>query len=733
MSSTFSEHWYRVAALHPRLRSHVVSERHCYRDEIWHVLKDPLSGRQHRLNDVGYAIVARCDGRLSMQQIWELVVAEKGDDAPTQPDMLALLAQLHDGELIQTEASPDLAGLFEQRSRRQQREQRQRLNPLSMRISLFDPTPLLEALAPFGALFLKRWAAVAWLLLIGTALAFAIGQMPMLRAYGARHLTSPQMLLVLWLAYPVIKALHEFGHAMAVKVWGGEVRETGVALLLLMPVPYVNASDASGFRERRRRVLVSLMGIIVETALASAALFVWMNVADGVVRQVAFATMLIGGVSTLVFNGNPLMRFDAYFALADLIESPGLAARSRAWWLYFFRKHVFQVAQAVPPAVAARERRWLIGYGFASQAYRVVVAFAIVGWLVGVHALLGAAAAAWFVVLAIGHPLLKLYQYVAGSPELAGRRTRAAVLAGVAVAGTALALVGLPLPQSTRAEGVVWVPEQAHIRTLGEGFIAEVRVADGQQVRVGDTLMLIHDPLLDTELQRIEARLGGLDVAYHLALFSQRSQANSVEQEIVRARAELARVEKRMVGLAVRSDTNGRVALDHAQDMPGTFVARGALVGHVLANDAAHVRVVVSQDDVARLQQHPGPIEVRLAELPETPFAARLVAQTPAAIRSLPSAALGDRAGGQVATDPTDAEGLRTLEPLYTLDLEVPTHALERVGGRAEVRFDHGSAPLAQQWGRKLRQLFIGPLVITPTFAMQTASAQTAAVQTAAR
>lgn len=720
MGTTFSEHWYRVASLHPRLRHHVRAERHCYRDEIWHVLKDPLSGRQHRLNDVGYAIVARCDGRLSMQQIWELVVAEKGEAAPTQPETLALLAQLHEGELIQTEASPDLAGLFEQRSQRRSRERRQRLNPLSIRIPLFDPMPLLDALAPLAALFLRRWAAIAWLLLVGSALAFAIGQAPQLRAYASQHLTSPQMLLVLWLAYPVIKSLHELGHALAVRVWGGEVRETGMALLLLMPVPYVNASDAGGFRERHRRVLVSLMGILVETSLAALALFVWINVADGLVREIAFATMLIGGVSTLVFNGNPLMRFDAYYALADLIESPGLAARSRAWWLYVMRRHLLGVAHAVPPAVAARERRWLIGYGLASQVYRVVVAIAVVGWLIGVNALLGAAAAAWFLFIALGRPAHKLCKYVAVSPELAGRRTRAAVLATIAALGTALLLGGVPLPQSTHAAGVVWVPDQARIRTTGEGFIAEVRVSDGQQVRVGDLIMLIHDPLLEVELQRIEARLAGLDVAYHLALFSQRSQANAVEQEIVRARAELARVEKRLVGLAVRSDANGRVVLDHAQDMPGTFVARGALVGHVLANDATNVRVVVNQDDVARLQQRPGAIEVRLADLPNSPFDAQLLAQTPAATRTLPSAALGDRAGGHVLTDPTDTDGLRTLESLYTLDLVVPAHALERVGGRAEVRFDHGNAPLARQWARKLRQLFIGPLVGAPTFALQT-------------
>ena len=77
--SVFSAHWYRVADLHPRLRSHVQIDRHCYRGDVWHVLKNPFSGRSHRLNDAAYRIVGRLDGRLALQQIWDIAVAEGGE------------------------------------------------------------------------------------------------------------------------------------------------------------------------------------------------------------------------------------------------------------------------------------------------------------------------------------------------------------------------------------------------------------------------------------------------------------------------------------------------------------------------------------------------------------------------------------------------------------------------------------------------------------------------------
>ena len=708
MSTTFSDHWYRVAPLHPRLRNHVRLDRHSYRGEIWHVLKDPISGRQHRLNALGWQVVARFDGRLSVQQIWDCAVAECGDDAPTQPEMIALLAQLHDGELIQTEGSHDVAALFDRAQRRSGDERSKRLNPMAVRVALFDPTPVLDRLAPFAGKLLRRWAAWAWLALMAGVLALLAPQAAALSNYAGVHLATPRMLIVLWLAYPLVKALHEFAHALAVRAWGGEVREMGISLLLLMPVPYVDASSATGFRERHRRVLVSLMGILAETTLAALAALLWLHVADGMVRDAAFAVMLIGGVSTVLFNGNPLMRFDAYHALADLIESPGLAARSNAYWRWLLRSRLLGVSDAKPPAAAPGERGWLVGYGLASGIYRVGVAWFVVGWLLGLHLLLGAVTALWLLAAAVFRPLLRLLDYLRTSPELAGRRSRATGWAAVGVGGALLALFALPLPDGTRAEGVVWVPEQAQVRAQGEGFVERVLVADGQQVDAGTAIVALRDPVLETALARVQARLRGLDTAYHNVLYEQPAQANAVAQEMRRAEAERDRLLAQLAALSVRSAVAGRVALAHPHDLDGAFLPRGTLVAYVLGDGDAGVRVVVSQADVARLQDQPGPIAVRLADAQSTLLPARLRAQTPAALQQLPSAALGDRAGGRIVTDPADPAGLRTLEPMFTVDLDVPRPAVERIGGRAWVRFDHGRRPLAQQALLRLRQLFIG-------------------------
>ena len=721
---TFSNQWYRVSALHPRLHAHVRMLRHGYRGEIWHVLDDPVSGCQHRINPVAWALVARLDGRQSLQQIWDTVVAEHGSQAPTQPEVMALLGQLHEHALIASEGRPDLSGLFEQQQRRNRRARQSRRNPLSFRVPLANPTPLLLRCDSLARLCFNPTAAALWCVLVFLALLMAGTQAGALQAYAARHLGSPQQLLLLWLAYPVVKALHELAHALAVRRWGGDVAEVGITLMLLMPVPYVDASAASAFRQRHRRIVVSLAGIAAEAALAALALVLWLVVADGVVREAAFAVMLIGGISTLLFNGNPLLRMDAYHALADWLESPGLAPRSKAYWLYLARRWVLGLKQARPPAVARGEKRWLIGYGAASTLYQWLLALSIVGWLTGLHLVLGVLALVWFVVVMLVLPAHRLWRWARTAAELAPQRGRALAAGGLLATLPVLLLLVVPLPAYTRAQGVVWLPEHALVRAQAEGFVYQLLAQDGAQVQPGAPLLQLADPTLEAEAAAFDARWRGVRAAQHQAVFNQSPQAMALTEQLLQLQAEATRMQQRRDQLTVRAGTAGLLALPRAADLPGTWVARGAVVAHVLPPGGGLVRVVVPQDDVARLQ--PGgaarpqaqtlQAEVRLANSLAHVHHARVLAQTPAATRELPSVLLGDRGQGPFATDPTDPKALRTLEPVFTLDLALDAAqggdsraaTAQQPGVRAWVRFDHGAQPLAWQWLRRVQQLFIG-------------------------
>src|SRR5262249_14668481 len=155
--------------------------------------------------------------------------------------------------------------------------------------------------------------------------------------------------------------------------WGGEVHELGIMLLILVPVPYVDASSSSAFREKWRRAVVGGAGIMVEAALASAAIIVWISVEPGLVRAVAFNVALIAGVSTLFFNGNPLLRFDGYYMLCDLIEIPNLGTRANKYFFYLIERYVLRLSDAKSPVSARGEEFWFFFYAVASYIYRMFI------------------------------------------------------------------------------------------------------------------------------------------------------------------------------------------------------------------------------------------------------------------------------------------------------------------------------------------------------------------------
>ena len=167
------------------------------------------------------------------------------------------------------------------------------------------------------------------------------------------------------------------------KVWGGEVREVGLMMLVLFPVPYVDASAASAFPSKWRRAVVAGAGIMAELAIAAAAILVWAAAEPGLVRAAAFNAALIGGVSTLLFNGNPLLRFDGYYVFADLVEIPNLAQRANRQVFHLIKRHAFGLSESASAVTARGEAPWLVIYSVAAFIYRFFIVLGIALFIAG--------------------------------------------------------------------------------------------------------------------------------------------------------------------------------------------------------------------------------------------------------------------------------------------------------------------------------------------------------------
>lgn len=707
--SLFSPSWYRVAGLTPRLRSHARIHRHRYRGQTWYVLQDRATERFHRFSPAGYSLIGLMDGRRTVQEIWELAAGRLGDEAPTQDEMITLLGQLHGADVLQCDVPPDTAELLERRQRQQRQSWLGNLFSLfAWRIPLFDPERLLERLLPAVRPLFGWPGGALWLAVVGPALALAAAHWTDLTHDVTDRILAPQNLVLLWFLFPVLKTAHEFGHAFAAKAFGGEVHDMGVMILVLTPVPYVDASAAWAFGERWRRVAVGLAGMAVETFLAALALFLWLSVEPGTVRTLAYNAIFLAGISTVVFNANPLLRFDGYYVLGDLLEIPNLRARSTAYVRFLCERYLLGSREAQPPEATAGERAWFVFYATAAFCYRIVVVAAILLFIAGKFFLVGMLLAAGATILWVAVPAAKGVTFLLTHPRLRAVRSRAVGVTAILAGGLAAVLALVPIPLRTQAEGVVWIPEESLVRAGVEGFVDRVAARPGSRVRRGEVLIVCADPALATEVRVLEARLRELEARYAGHRPQDRVKAQIINEELGVVAERLARARGRDADLTIRSQADGTFVLPLAENLPGRLVRQGELLAYVLNLETITVRTVVRQDDIDLVRHRTQRVDVRLAErLAETlPAAVRHI--LPGASDQLPSQALGSQGGGQLGTDPSDALGATAIERVFQVDLALPTNGgASHAGGRVYVRFHHGWEPLLAQGYRRVRQLFL--------------------------
>jgi len=574
--SFHSQNWYRVAGLKPRLRRHARLYRNHYRGELWYVLQDRTSGRFHRFSPSSYMLISMMDGKRTVQEIWEIACERVDDESLTQDELIQLLGQLHAADVLYGDLPPDIGEIAE-RGRKQHNKKflMSFMNPLAVRLPVFDPDDFVSATLPLVRPFISWFGALIWLGVVGYGIFLALSHWPELTDNVFDRVLTGQNFGILVLCYITIKAVHELGHAYVVKRWGGDVHEIGIMFLVFMPVPYVDASDAMRFNNKWQRALVGGAGILVEGFLAALAMIVWVNAEDGFLRAFAFNTMLIGGISTVLFNGNPLLKFDGYYVLSDLIEIPNLAQRSKTYIGYLIKRYAFGMKHERSPATALGEPGWFVSYGVASFVYRVFVTLAIVLFVSTQFFFLGIILAIWAVVLMLGWPLLKMIWFLLANPGLRRHRGRAFAVTGGAVAAIAAVLFAVPVPHATVTEGVVWVSGEQIVHSEGDGVVVGVAAHPGQEIMPGTPLVRLDNPLIAARAQLLDGYIEELERRLAAQTFADRSAARVLSEELNAARADRTVTEGRLENLVVRADTEGELIMPRADDLVGRFVRRG--------------------------------------------------------------------------------------------------------------------------------------------------------------
>lgn len=706
--ATFSPFWHRIRALKPRLRPHVQITRQHYRGRRWHIAHDPTNNQFYRLSPIAYDLISMLDGQRTVEEAWKTSLGKFGDMAPTQNEVLELLAQLYGSNLLSVDSSPETEQLLGRgRERAKKRALGQAVGLMYFKLRVLNPTAILNFCLPIVKPVLNRWGLIAWAIFLIYCLATVLPQWSRLVG-GFDTITSPANWGWMLLAYILLKGWHEFGHGIICTRFGGQVPEFGFMLLVFIPSPFVDASSCWAFPNKWQRVAVGAGGMIFELFAAGVASLVWLAAPDGsFAKQLSYFIMVSASVSTVIFNANPLMRFDGYYILSDVIEVPNLMTRSTQMLKYLCQRYLYLVKSARIPSTQPGEIAILIIYGVLSLLYRiflfVVITLYVLGQFFGIGVFLAVwTAAMWFIL-----PMGKFVHWVSSSSQLHDHRGRAILTSLALVAGTAL-LVGLvPLPDYRRAAGVVESPLTSGVFQGTEGFVAAAHVRPGDTVKKGDPVVTLSSPELSAAKSAVLGKIGETKVDHSEAVArDDNGRAVAALRNLQSLDEQLRDIENREEKLIVRAPHDGVIVAADPQLVVGSYGPAGRPICVVVDQSQCRVVATVTQSDASWLFQMPREdyqVQMRLVSRPYDIIEGGGVRAVPAGQKQLPHGALGFGGGGQVEVNPNDPthRAMKNEQFQVYVDLDEATRQHLPLGQRVYVRFTLPSKPLiVQAWDR---------------------------------
>ena len=702
----FEEYAPRLREQTPRLRPDTDIVPQTFRGTRHFVLQDPVTLQYYRIGEVEREVLAQLDGETTLGEIHGRLRAKFGSRAPSFREMAQFALMLRRANLTLPDPREEARWGVERSAKKHRDQLKQKLSGfMYVTLPIVDPERFLNAVIPYVRWVFTKWALAVWLLTVGAAfIAFLYNFREL--AQPANSILAPDNLAYLYLSFVLIKGCHELGHAFAAKNQGAEVHRMGVMLLIFMPVLYVDTTPVWAFPSKWHKVLVGTAGMMVELFIASLALFAWLNLEPGAIRTILYNMIFVASVSTVLFNGNPLLRYDAYYILGDLLEIHNLRQRSTQYIQYLLKRYV--IGQRIPPPnESPGEKAWFVGYGVLATIYRCFIITGIILFIASKLFVLGMALAAIVAVLWIVTPMVKLVNYV-----FFDRATRSVRLRAVSVfllgAGTAtLALGVLPVSASVRTPCALEPYEIRVLRAEWPGFMTEVRVQDGERVTEGQVVVVMTNEELDSRIAQLTQTIAASRVRWRMLLEQDlaAAQAEAVRLEMLGKDMELLRAHK--AALTVRAPFDGQVIAPELRRAQGRFISRGEEILTVASLTKLRVIAVLDGADMPRVRAAQGTaVRIKFRSAPGRVFTGTIERVHPSATHEPPPAALTSQAGGKVLLDPKASEGRRTLLPWYRVEVvldSVPERPPVGVTGTA--RFIVGRLPLGEQFRLRFRRM----------------------------
>lgn len=732
------------------MRKDLVIKRIDYGGVGYWVVKDPAGLKYYRLQQEQYEVLRLLNSERSLEEIREGMLKVMPTVRLQLSDIQHLITDLHEKGLVYSNREGQGAALLKKNWEEKKKKFWNTLRSLLyLRLPGWDPHKTLIVIHPFfkwlftplGVGIYLAIVVSAWLLL-GVQFDTFRQQLPHFQSFFG----WPN-LIWLWVTLACCKIIHEFGHGLSCKHFGGECHEMGVMLLVFSPCLYCDVSDSWMLRNKWHRIVIGAAGMYIEVLLSAFAIFVWWYTKQGLLHNLALNIFFVTTITTVIFNANPLMRFDGYYMMSDFLEIPNLRPKADKLLREYFSWYCLGIESKPDPFMPETGRAWFILFAITAGIYRWFVVVAITIFLYTVlkpYKLqsIGATMAVFSLCTIVGSMFYNLYQIVS-APRIEPMSRPKIIFSLTVLFSVVVGGLLIPIPWHLEASFIIEPQEVQHVYLKTPGQLLEVKVRPGDVVEKDQVVAILRNQEMEDEKRKLEVQLSVQEEEKVTQIrLRDEGQVLVAEKRIESLHRQLEEVKQKLADLVVLAPASGKVIEAPRTKEPPIEQRRAQLVtwyGSILEGrnqgavleERAHLMsiapnqnyqaiVLIDQgdrnelekegvsltDQLEKSQADKTKIELRFSHLWNKTYLGTIKEYSKESLDYVPEL-LSNKLGGDLPTV-TDKQGREKLvSPVYqaTIDVAEDTDLL-RSGMRGKARFLVDKRPAGSWLWRYIRQTF---------------------------
>jgi putative peptide zinc metalloprotease protein len=685
-----------------KLRPDLVVQPQFYEGMTHYVVKDPLALKYFRFKIEEYYLLELFDGKQTLQEVKKAFERKYRPQTISIEDLTRFVAQLHEAAIVHIDSGEQAKVLIRRRKKNRWRKVWAFLaNILFIKIPIIDPERLLTKMYPYFRWIFTRTFITISSFSMAVALCLVVSQWKTFydKLPDFQSFFNWWTIMSFWVCLAGVKIIHEFGHGLTAKHFGGEVHEMGILFLVLTPALYCDVTDSWLLPNKWKRIWISAAGIYVECFLASIATFVWWYSTPGLLNSLAMATMFICSVNTIMFNANPLLRYDGYYVMADWLEIPNLRIKSTQFFAYLIQEKVLGLEIPVQSYMPRSRRYLFVIYSVASYIYRWFVTFAILWFLSQVLKPYKLESVSYLLATGALVPLLGMPVYQIGKfLRTPGRMRKVKKARAAAYAAAAIALVCgiLLIPTPLRIDGtlVLKLAKPEEVYTEVEGQLVELNVRDGDWVTKDTVIAKLSNPSKEKEL---EERQQDHDTAWFKAVWyrtnperENRAMVMQHEEFAAKMNGTIEKITQQLGKLTLIANRDGRVVGSPHRETVGQWIKPGKAFCEVGDPYKLEAHLIIDQSDILLLK--PGTTAwVKINGRAEITIKSKVSEIAKRSSDEVPTE-LSNLANGEVASKPDPKTGTaRPLTAVYEVIIPIDNPDLRLEPGlRGAAKIDAG-------------------------------------------